>query len=198
MRIKVRTLMLVFLLGSAMAQPQQPKEEPAATPAAWDNLVDEFFNSWFKFRPTNGTSAGLHQYDEQMEDYTRASLDAEVAALTDFEKRFAGLDLKNEPVGIGVDRDLVINKIRGRLLEITSIRPWEKNPDLYSSGISRAAFVLISRAFAPPEQRLKSVAKSLCNSFRELSASSRRMSRLHSKALRIRSCWRSSSEPTMQ
>src|SRR5207245_10626247 len=103
--------MLVFLLGSAMAQPQQPKEEPAATPAAWDNLVDEFFNSWFKFRPTNGTSAGLHQYDEQMEDYTRASLNAEVAALTDFEKRFAGLDPKNEPVGIGVDRDLVINKI---------------------------------------------------------------------------------------
>src|SRR2546427_4114121 len=109
--------MLVFLLGSAMAQPQQPKEEPAATPAAWHNLVDEFFNSWFKFRPTNGTSAGLHQYDEQMEDYTRTSLDAEVAALTDFEKRFAGLDPKNEPVGIGVDRDLVINKIRGRLLE---------------------------------------------------------------------------------
>ena len=84
-------------------------------------------------------------------------LDAEVAALTDFEKRFAGLDLKNEPVGIGVDRDLVINKIRGRLLEITSIRPWEKNPDVYSSAISRAAFVLISRTFAPPEQRLKSV-----------------------------------------
>ena len=157
MRITLRTLMLVFLLGSAMAQPQQPKAEPAATPAAWHNLVDEFFNSWFKFRPTNGTSAGLHQYDEQMEDYTRASLNAEVAALTDFEKRFAGLDPKNEPVGSGVDRDLVINKIRGRLLEITSIRPWEKNPDVYSSGISRAAFVLISRAFAPPEQRLKSV-----------------------------------------
>src|SRR5207244_10155224 len=98
------TLFRSFLVGSAMAQPQRPKEEPAAPPAAWDNLVDEFFNSWFRFRPTNGTSAGLHQYDEQMEDYTRASLDAEVAALTDLEKRFAGLDLKNEPVGIGVDR----------------------------------------------------------------------------------------------
>src|SRR5207244_11564162 len=61
------TLFRSFLVGSAMAQPQRPKEEPAAPPAAWDNLVDEFFNSWFRFRPTNGTSAGLHQYDRSEE-----------------------------------------------------------------------------------------------------------------------------------
>jgi uncharacterized protein (DUF885 family) len=37
------------------------------------------------------------------------------------------------------------------------IRPWEKNPDIYSSGVSNAVFVIMSRKFAPADVRLKSV-----------------------------------------
>ena len=37
------------------------------------------------------------------------------------------------------------------------IRPWEKNPDIYSSGVSNAVFVIMSRKFAPPAARLRSV-----------------------------------------
>ena len=33
--------------------------------------------------------------------------------------------------------------------------PWEKNPDIYSSGVSNAIFVIMSRNFAPPAERLK-------------------------------------------
>ena len=35
--------------------------------------------------------------------------------------------------------------------------PWEKNPDIYSSGATNAIFVIMSRTFAPPAERLKSV-----------------------------------------
>jgi hypothetical protein len=34
---------------------------------------------------------------------------------------------------------------------------WEKNPDQYSSGLSSSAFVIMSRTYAPPEVRLKSL-----------------------------------------
>ena len=34
----------------------------------------------------------------------------------------------------------MVNRIRGRLLDLQSIRGWEKNPDVYSSAASRAAF----------------------------------------------------------
>jgi len=37
------------------------------------------------------------------------------------------------------------------------IRPWAKDPDSYSSGITNDAFVMISRTFAPQDQRLKSL-----------------------------------------
>ncbi len=55
------------------------------------------------------------------------------------------------------DRELLLAQIRGQLLTLEVIRPWEKNPDIYSSGVSNAMFVIMSRKFAPPAARLKSV-----------------------------------------
>ena len=37
------------------------------------------------------------------------------------------------------------------------IRPWEKNPDTYSSGITNSVYVIMNRRFAPPDDRLRSV-----------------------------------------
>src|SRR5579872_742132 len=55
---------------------------------AWTALADEYFDQvYFKFNPTYGTSAGLHQYDPLLEDYSRAGVDNQVKALQDFEKR---------------------------------------------------------------------------------------------------------------
>ena len=59
--------------------------------------------------------------------------------------------------GVAADRELVLAQIRGQLLTLEVIRPWEKNPDIYSSGVSSAVFVIMSRKFAPPDVRLKSV-----------------------------------------
>ncbi|MCU1236994.1 MAG: hypothetical protein JWP63_4961, partial [Candidatus Solibacter sp.] len=36
-------------------------------------------------------------------------------------------------------------------------RPWEKNPDVYSSGATNAVYVVMSRKFAPAAERVKSV-----------------------------------------
>jgi len=126
--------------------------------AAWDKLADEYFDQvFFKFSPTGGTFVGLHQYDPLLEDYSRAAVDANVAALHAFEKRVEGLD----PVGLDetrtADRELVLSNIRGTLLTLETIRPWEKNPDTYSGGISNSVYVIMIRKFAPPDDRLRSV-----------------------------------------
>ena len=47
--------------------------------------------------------------------------------------------------------------IRSALLDLETIRIWETNPDHYSSAASNAVFVIMSRKFAPPDERLKSV-----------------------------------------
>ncbi len=57
---------------------------------------------------------------------------------------------------VAADRELVLAQIRGQLLALESIRMWEKNPDIYSSGATNAIFVIMSRNFAPPAERLQS------------------------------------------
>ncbi|MGH8121994.1 MAG: DUF885 domain-containing protein, partial [Rudaea sp.] len=53
------------------------------------------------------------------------------------------------------DRDLVLNYIHSNLLTLQTIRPWEKNPDTYSSGIANSAFSIMERKFAPAPERLR-------------------------------------------
>ena len=113
--------------------------------------VDRFFDDvYFKFNPTVGTGAGFHQYDSLLEDYSKAAVTAQSRALHAAEKEFSALPA--DP-----DRDLILNYIRATLLELEQVRGWEKNPDNYSSGVTTSIFVIMSRTFAPPAERLQSV-----------------------------------------
>ena len=126
--------------------------------AAWDRLADEYFDDvYFKFAPSSGTAAGLHQYDALLEDYSRAGVDANVAALRAFEKRVEAVDPNGLDETRAADRELVLANIQGTLLALETIRPWEKNPDYYSSGVSNSVYVIMIRKFAPADERLRSV-----------------------------------------
>jgi uncharacterized protein (DUF885 family) len=119
-----------------------------------DDYLDQVF---FPYGPTNGTLAGYHQYDTQLEDYSRKSIDAEIAALKTWETRVAAIPAANLDQTTRGDRDMVLNNIRSSLLTLQTIRPWEKNPDGYSSGITNSAFTIMERKFASPDDRLRSL-----------------------------------------
>ena len=119
--------------------------------AAAQSLADRYFDEYyFPFNPTSATSAGIHKYDDKLEDYSAAAVKKRIAILKKFEGEFAGLPT-------GADRDLVLSSIRASLLELETVRMWAKNPDLYSSGLSNSAFVIMSRTFASHEVRLKAL-----------------------------------------
>ena len=51
----------------------------------------------------------------------------------------------------------VSESLRGASGEVAIdvIRPWARDPDTYSSGITNTAYLMIKRAYAPPAERLK-------------------------------------------
>jgi uncharacterized protein (DUF885 family) len=151
-------VLAVIASPNSMRARLAPNSDASEKQAVWDKLADEYFDQiYFKFAPSAGTSAGLHQYDPLLEDYSRAGVDTEIAALHAFEKRVEAVD----PAGLGealaADRELVLSNIRGALLTLETIRPWEKNPDTYSGGISNSVYVIMIRKFASPDDRLRSV-----------------------------------------
>jgi uncharacterized protein (DUF885 family) len=139
-----------FLGANSTMTPTNPRHN-----AEWMRLVDGYFDTvYLPFNPTEGTSAGLHQYDSKLESYSRASLDQETAALRVYEKKVAAFPAANLSQWDEGDREFLLGTIRSQLLTIETIRPWQKDPDYYSSGIANSAFTIIERNYAPAEVRL--------------------------------------------
>ncbi len=142
------------------AGPPASGSAPGSNGAAAElrQLADEYFDQvYFRYSPANGTLQGLHQYDTQLEDYSRAGVARETADLERFESKFAAVPAAQLDLTSQGDLQLLLGNIHSTLLSLNTIRLWEKDPDQYSSGISNSAFVLIERTFASPDDRLRSL-----------------------------------------
>lgn len=146
---------VLLMLTSPSSAQNLSADGPAQT---FNFLSDQYFTEvYFHFSPTLGTQAGLHQYDPQLEDYSSANIQKQIAALRLCEKKLMAIDPTALDVSPAADYAILLNSIRSNLLTLEVIRPWEKNPDVYSSGITASAFTIMSRAYAPAEERLRSL-----------------------------------------
>jgi uncharacterized protein (DUF885 family) len=133
---------VALLLMSASVMTAQP---------SFDKLVDQYFDDYFHLNPTAATAFGFHHpYDTQLEDYSRAGIEKGIALDEKYLPLFEKMPQSD-------DRDLVISHLRADIINTQEIRQWETNPDLYSSSVTSSIFGLISRKFAPPEERLRDV-----------------------------------------
>ncbi len=125
--------------------------------AAFNRLVDDYFDFYFQFHPTAGTQAGLHQYDAKLEDFSRSSVEAEIAGLERFQKQFDSMQASQLSQVSEGDLEVLISSIQARLLELQSIQMWRKDPDVYVSDLSYGIFTIMKRNFAPAADRLRSL-----------------------------------------
>jgi uncharacterized protein (DUF885 family) len=144
-------LACALLLSAATAGEQNASEQ-------WNALVDEFLDKvYFPENPSSATTDGIHQYDSEIEDYSKPATAEQVRMLRRYETRVAGFPVAGLSEVQAADREILLGQIRSSLLTLEAIRPREKNPDVYPSGAANSVYVLMVRKFAPPEQRLKSV-----------------------------------------
>ena len=147
--------LLSLLLPSATLPAQKLSADGGAQ--TFQTLADQYFSDvLFHFSPTSGTQAGFHQYDPQLEDYSAAAVQKNIAALHTYEQKITAVPPDALDASVAADRQILLNSIHSQLLSLETIRNWEKNPDLYSSGITNSVFVLMERPFAPVNTRLKS------------------------------------------
>jgi len=141
-----------------MTLPVAANSENKAAQEQFQRASDEYFDQvYFPYQPTGGTVTGYHQYDTKLEDLSSGSIDAEVSALNNFEKRISAIPVASLDQTTRGDRQMVLNQIRSRRLTLHTIRPWTKNADEYSSLCANAAFTLMERKFAPVDDRLRSL-----------------------------------------
>jgi uncharacterized protein (DUF885 family) len=149
-RVLISCVLFGFVsISTAFAQKSDP---------AWNALSDDYIGqAVFAPNPTSATAAGVHQYDAQLEDFSRAGIDKQIAILKKFEQRTLAFDPKSLSAIDFADREMLLGAIRGSLLSLETIRGWEKDPDSYSSNAANSIYVIMNRRFAPPDERLRSV-----------------------------------------
>ena len=151
-----RIAVVLAAVVSSLLLPALASSRPAPADS-WNQLAGDFIDQYLAFSPTTSTQVGIHTHDAELDDYGPSSIAKQVAWLQQFEKRVLAFDPKTLNATDAADRELLLNSIRGNLLELQVIRTFVKNPDSYSSGAANSVYVIMSRKFAPPDERLRSI-----------------------------------------
>ncbi len=134
-----------------------PNTAAEASPTAFARFVDDYFEAKFAFEPSNGTEVGLHQYDAKLENRSQAAITARIAELKRQLTRLSAFDRSRLSFDDAIDADVLEGQIRGDLLDLQTLRVFERNPMPYAGLPGRAVDGLIKRDFAPAPERLRSV-----------------------------------------
>lgn len=125
-------------------------------------LAEEFVELFMKHHPIAATMAGIHDYDHVMPDDSPEGLRERAAWLRDIEQRLAAaVPLGELPGELRVDHALLRSRIAALRADIEEIRMHQKHPGLFLARSFLGVQLLLSRSFAPLEERKEAVVERL-------------------------------------
>jgi uncharacterized protein (DUF885 family) len=122
---------------------------------AFGEVARAYLEETFRRQPTTATFLGIHKFNTMLRDPSRQAVMDEIAAARRFRDRAAAIDAATLSPTNQLDREQLLLAIDSRILTLETVRPWARDPDTYSSGLTNTAYIMIKRAFAPPEERLR-------------------------------------------
>lgn len=158
--VSVTALLLWLAACASNPPPHEPQRPAVIAPSVGERfakIVDDYIDITFAFSPTSGTEAGLHQYDNRIEDRSRAAYEGYIASLHGLLSRLDSIDRKALHFDDRIDAQALDADIRASLFELETIKSWQHNPMRYAGLPGGAAGALVKRDFAPGPQRLRSV-----------------------------------------
>jgi uncharacterized protein (DUF885 family) len=155
--MKTRILFLLFLAGLLAAGATLRPSPAEAAADDFARFVDDYFEAQFRAQPSAGTEAGLHQYDGQLEDLSRASIEARIAELKQLQARLTAVDRTRLSFDDAIDAQALEGHLLGTLQGLEILRTWETNPMAYVRVPGNGVDGLIKRDFAPAHDRLRSI-----------------------------------------
>jgi uncharacterized protein (DUF885 family) len=146
-------LTLAVAVGTMAAG--RPAEAPQAS-SAFAAFVDDYFDAYFAWRPSEGSAAGLHQYDTKLEDRSAGAVAGRIAEVKKFLQQLTRLRSGKLTADEAIDGEVLSGLLRAELLDLDTVQNWRKNPMSYVATPAGAIDGLMKRNFAPPTERLSS------------------------------------------
>jgi uncharacterized protein (DUF885 family) len=134
-----------------------PQAGAADSPSAFAVFVDDYFDAYFSWKPSEGTAAGLHKYDDQLENGSADAVKKRVETVKALQARLEKLREGKLTEDEAIDAEVLDGLMQAELLDLEVVRTWRKNPMGYIATPPGAVDGLMKRDFAPAATRLRSV-----------------------------------------
>lgn len=126
----------------------------ASEDARFEAFAGKYVQELLDRDPETATRLGEHRNDSRLDDYSAQGVERDLAAAKAGLAELSRIDAKKLSAEDAVDYRTLKNRLESQIYEIQTLRDWEWNPLKYNVG--GAIYMLVSREFAPPEQRLRS------------------------------------------
>jgi hypothetical protein len=133
-----------------------------AEDAKFQKLFDSYFDSYWKFYPTQATQAGYYKYNDKLEDFEESTIEKYLAAMDKVNAELVNKIAKDKlSPEKQTDLDMLRDWIDLDMLKLERIVPQQLNPLIYNDIILNSVRVLLTREFAPLDARVASAAARL-------------------------------------
>ncbi len=133
----------------------------SATDNAFQNLSDEYISDLTNFSPVTATMIGDHSADGDIDQVDAAARAESLTLLREYQDALAALDLEEMSRANQVDAELLLHEIESSIWSTEQLQQWAWNPLYYVDLSGGSIYSLLSRDYAPIEQRLMSAASRL-------------------------------------
>jgi uncharacterized protein (DUF885 family) len=154
-RIVLSTACVVIVTGTLLARGAAQTSVPFAV------LVDEYLDRFAAFHPSIAAGNGLHAHDGQLEDFSAASIAAEVKWLQATKQSLGRLDVSPLSPDERVDHRILLGIIDGWLLDLDTVRTWTRNPMIYATALSDGVHNLMTMESSPAPERMRQIVTKL-------------------------------------
>src|ERR1017187_484041 len=154
----MKKLCFFLLMALAGCSSSGPRVEPRVADggdAAFNQLADEYLTGYLAWRPLEAVQLGFHEYDGKLTDYSRGSIDGELARLKEFDHRLGGIQMASLSAQGSFDYQDLRAGIRRELFSFQEMEVYSRNPMTYAGALDVSPY--IKRDFAPLEQRVRGI-----------------------------------------
>jgi uncharacterized protein (DUF885 family) len=121
--------------------------------AAFHQVAEDYVSGYLAWRPQTGTALGFHQYDGKVTDFSRKSMDAELARLHWFDQRLGGMRTNGMSAKAYYDYRILANAINREIFSFEEMQIYKLNPMTYAGVLDVSVY--IKRDFAPLRERVR-------------------------------------------
>ena len=129
---RLRAIALVVSLSFA-ASTAFGADDLAGRRVALDSLIKQHWERTMSTNPEFASQIGDKRFNDRLDDYTQAAVDADVRAATDFLQRFNAIDATGFPAQYKLNRELLMSELQNEI-DGAKLKMYQM-PVLHNSGI---------------------------------------------------------------